>query len=178
MPPCPRRSPCVMFRAFRPFRRQPPLVVRWSVVWLCRTGLPEAAPLGSASSLAGIRASFGFRLFLAGSPRRQAESRSYSYGRVVHLPLLSTSPHGDAVTFGYEAQTEPRRGLAPRGHRTLASALALQRADSHYATSYEDENWLEFCEDPARGHRRHQRTASEIWIRHSTTSRSGLGAGP
>jgi hypothetical protein len=72
----------------------------------------------------GASASLGLRLSLAGSPRRQAESRSSkSYGRVVHLPLLPTPPHGDAVAFGYGVQTKPRRGLAPRGYVTLTSAL-------------------------------------------------------
>ena len=56
----------------------------------------------------------------AGSPRRQAESSSLSYGLVVHLPLLSTSPRGDAVTFGYDAQT----GLGEDLH--LADSTHLQ----------------------------------------------------
>jgi len=46
-----------------------------------------------------------------------------NYGRVIHLPLLPTPSHDDAVTFGYEVQTQLRRGLAPRRHGTLASAL-------------------------------------------------------
>ena len=37
--------------------------------------------------------------------RRQAESRSSSYGPVVHLPLLPTPPRGDAVTFGYRPES-------------------------------------------------------------------------
>ena len=41
------------------------------------------------------------RTWLAGSPRHLAESGSLSYGLVVHPLLLSTSPHGDAVTGGY-----------------------------------------------------------------------------
>jgi hypothetical protein len=47
----------------------------------------------------------GLRLYLAGSPRRPAESSSSSCGLAVHLPLLPTPPHGDAVTFGYKVQT-------------------------------------------------------------------------
>ena len=78
---------------------------------------------GVPQPLNGINASFGFRLYGAGSPRRQAESRSLSYGRVVHLPLLSTLPRGNAVTFGYEVQTEPRRGLTPCCYKILTSAL-------------------------------------------------------
>src|SRR5262249_48883209 len=51
-----------------------------------------------------------------------AESGSSSCGLVVHLPLLSTSPRGDAVTFGYEVQTQPRQGLAPCGFVTITGA--------------------------------------------------------
>jgi len=36
------------------------------------------------------------------------------YGLAVHLQLLSTPPHGDAVTFSYQVHTKPGRGLAPR----------------------------------------------------------------
>ena len=51
----------------------------------------------------------GFRHFLAGSPRQQAESSlrwlteiSRYCGLDVRLRLLPTPPRGDAVTFGYE----------------------------------------------------------------------------
>jgi hypothetical protein len=68
----------------------------------------------SAASLAGTTASLGLRLFLAGSPRQPAESSSSSCGPVIHLQLLSTPSHEDAVTLGYKAQTQLRRGLPPR----------------------------------------------------------------
>src|SRR5690606_5721631 len=42
------------------------------------------------------------RLGSADSPQHSAESGSLSYGPPVRLRLLSTSPHGDAVTFDYE----------------------------------------------------------------------------
>src|SRR5690606_39096551 len=42
------------------------------------------------------------RLESADSPQHSAESGSLSYGPPVRLRLLSTSPHGDAVTFDYE----------------------------------------------------------------------------
>src|SRR5690606_441245 len=42
------------------------------------------------------------RLESADSPQHSAESGSLSYGPLVRLRLLSTSPHGDAVTFDYE----------------------------------------------------------------------------
>src|SRR5262245_14860425 len=99
---------------FRPFRRQPPLVVQCAWSGFITPAYRRTFLIGMPQPLIGIGASFGFRLYLAGSPRRQAESRSLSCGRVVHLLLLPTSPHGDAVTFGYEVQTEPRRGLTPR----------------------------------------------------------------
>ncbi len=51
---------------------------------------PSAWPTGS-----------GLRLIVAGSPDCMAESSSSSCGLVVHLPLLSTPPHGDAVTVDY-----------------------------------------------------------------------------
>jgi len=41
----------------------------------------------------------------AGSPQPSAESGSSSYGLPVHLRLLSTPPHGDAVTFDYGVAT-------------------------------------------------------------------------
>jgi hypothetical protein len=70
--------------------------------------------LGRLHPFLGTIASLGLRRYLAGSPRRQAESSSLSYGPVVHLQLLSTPSHEDAVTFGYRVQTLLRRGLSPR----------------------------------------------------------------
>ncbi len=52
----------------------------------------------------------GFRLSLAGSPQQLAESSSLTYGPVVRLRLLSTPPCGDAVTFDYRGQVQPRVG--------------------------------------------------------------------
>ena len=60
-------------------------------------------------------ASIGLRHYLAGSPRQQAESSSSSYGLVVHLQLLPTSSHKNAVTIGYRVQNSKLwRGLPPR----------------------------------------------------------------
>ncbi len=42
-----------------------------------------------------------------------AKSGSSSYGLPVHLRLLPTPPHGDAVTFDFGACDRPRHGLAP-----------------------------------------------------------------
>jgi hypothetical protein len=46
----------------------------------------------------------GLRLWLAGSPLTPAVSSSSSYGRVLHLQLLPTSPHGNAVSFGFRPE--------------------------------------------------------------------------
>ena len=72
--------------------------------------LPRGLP---TASLSGTLASLGLRLYPAGSPRQPAESSSSSCGPIVHLQLLSTPSCEDAVTFGYEVQTQPRQGLAP-----------------------------------------------------------------
>jgi len=47
---------------------------------------------------------FGLRLWLAGSPLTPAVSSSLSYGRVLHLQLLPTSPHGNAVSFAFRPE--------------------------------------------------------------------------
>ena len=50
----------------------------------------------------------------AGWPRQPAESSSsLSCGPAVHLQLLSTPSHEDAVTFGYNVQTQLDRDLHP-----------------------------------------------------------------
>ena len=80
-------------------------------------------PLGRAAL-----ASVGLRHGTAGSPRQKAESSSSSYGLVVHLLMLSTSPRGDAVSFGYGSQAGHRQGLAPCWFSTLAIAQPPARA--------------------------------------------------
>jgi hypothetical protein len=97
---------------------------------VCRTsGLPSVvAPQSQTEPSRDMR--LGFRHFLAGSPRQQAESSlrwlteiNHYYGLDVRLRLLPTPPHGDAVTFGYEGPDAPRRGLAPRGCNDITGAL-------------------------------------------------------
>jgi len=73
-----------------------------------RDRLPEAALMGSP----GCSRS-GLRLESGGSSQRTAESCSLSYGLHVRLRLLSTPPHGDAVTFDYRERASPGRGLSP-----------------------------------------------------------------
>src|ERR1700684_280849 len=46
----------------------------------------------------------GLRPCTAGSPVNPAVSSSLSYGLLVHLPLLSTLPCGNAVTFSYRPE--------------------------------------------------------------------------
>ena len=53
------------------------------------------------------RASFGLRHRIAGSSLHTAESSSLYCGPPVRLRLLSTPPHGDAVTFDYRALAYP-----------------------------------------------------------------------
>ncbi len=72
--------------------------------WFVLRGLPSQVCVKQAHThWAGFRTtSFGLRHSLAGSPRRQAESSSLTYGLVVHFQLLSTSSHENAVTFSYK----------------------------------------------------------------------------
>src|SRR6516165_5015399 len=51
--------------------------------------------------------------------RSTPESGSSSYGLPVHLRLLPTPPHGDAVTFHYGAHDWLRHGLPPCKQRVL-----------------------------------------------------------
>jgi hypothetical protein len=68
-------------------------------------------PSGRPISVEGIAvARSEVRLWLAGSPTGLAESGSSSYGLVVHLPLLSTPPRGDAVTVNYRFVTKNLTG--------------------------------------------------------------------
>ena len=70
----------------------------------------------------GVR-HLGLRHYLAGSPRRKAESSSSSYGLLFHFQLLPTSSHENAVTFSYKVQTKPWRGLQPLRLGALKGAL-------------------------------------------------------
>ena len=112
-----------MYRVFQPFRLQPPLVA--PVAWLVSaTGRTVEANHRIRLTHSGrvSPTSIGLRLGLAGSPRRQAESSSSSYGLIVHLPMLSTSPRRDAVPVGYGTQARPRQGLPPCWFDTLTIA--------------------------------------------------------
>ena len=68
---------------------------------------PPAAAFARYPSARRVSRSRGSRLhhWVAGSSVAQAESSSLSYGWIVHLRLLSTRPHGHAVTFSYELES-------------------------------------------------------------------------
>jgi hypothetical protein len=109
-PTTPRRSGCLACFRNRTYRRP--------------------RPIGRTTHWAGFRStSFGLRHGLASSPRRQAESSSSSYGLVIHLPMLSTSPRGDAVPVDYGGQAGPRQGLTPCWFDTLAIARVRSLRD-------------------------------------------------
>jgi hypothetical protein len=94
---------------------------------LLMPGSPAARPwrtsLGSTQTSSRRRLQSGLRPFPAGSSLRPAESCSSSCRPQVRLQLLPTSPHDDAVTFGYQKRAPPERGLAPLCSRLLAGAL-------------------------------------------------------
>ena len=54
----------------------------------------------------------GLRHSLAGSPIGPAESSSFSYGRLLLLPLLPTPPRGDAVTVRYRPEWACLKGTS------------------------------------------------------------------
>lgn len=62
---------------------------------------------------------------LGSSPTGLAETSSLDYGLIIHLRLLSTLPHGNAVTtVGFRAVTLPWTGLAPVCSNAFTGALA------------------------------------------------------
>src|SRR4030042_4304655 len=74
----------------------------WILVWFCSRAYRAASrrhPLGDHGVVWASPP-------LGGWPRQPAESSSSSYGPAVHLQLLSTPSHEDAVTFGYNVQTQ------------------------------------------------------------------------
>ena len=95
-----------MCPTFPSFRRQPPDAPqhRFITLPLSVLGFPGSVPSSRLSEYPGFVPRSGLRHMLAGSPQRPAESRSSSYGPMVHLRLLSTPPHGDAVSFSYRPE--------------------------------------------------------------------------
>jgi len=70
----------------------------------------------------------GLRHWIAGSSICPAVSSSLSYGLVVHLPLLRTSPFDDALTFDYRPEsaclTRTRTSLSMHARRRTIPAFA------------------------------------------------------
>src|SRR6516165_2804487 len=104
---------------------------------VCVVGLTgprrRGRPLGAVRHLGFA---FGERARHDGRPNRV----HLRYGLIVHLRLLSTPPHGDAVTFGYRAPDCPGRDFHP------ADSMQLQ-AHSPFAPR----RWLpgdQLAQDP------------------------------
>ena len=96
--------------ALTPASRHPGLQVS-PLVSLHLPGIPPpttlCAPVSLYTPQPAYRTCFGLRLEGRGSSPHTAESSSSSCGLPVRLQLLSTPPHGDAVTFGYRALAYP-----------------------------------------------------------------------
>ena len=113
------RSPRFMYPAFQPFRLQTPDAPQPRFLTLPLSGLDflpspwrhscryrrYACGPGTYVCVHHASGRSGLRLYSAGSPPHPAESSLLPYGLVVHLPLLSTSPHGDAVTVSYRPES-------------------------------------------------------------------------
>ncbi len=72
------------------------------------------------------------RHWLAGSPRHQAESTSSRTDRQTRLPLLPTSPSGDAVTVGFQPVERLVESVFTSSSDVLSGALApaFRRGDT------------------------------------------------
>jgi len=84
----------------------------------------DRLPVGCSNGFALSVIRSGLRLESAGSSQHTAESCFSSYGLQVRLRLLSTPPHGDAVTFGYRERASPGGDFHP------LIAPARRRTDS------------------------------------------------
>ena len=90
-------------------RRRLPCLSPWETPWV--EGFARRTVKGSPS--------------LGSSPTGLAETSSLDYGLIIHLRLLSTFPHGNAVTtVGFRAVTLPWTGLAPVCSNAFTGALA------------------------------------------------------
>ena len=97
-------------RTFRSFRLQPPAVVPtrlWGFLrWAYRTTLPW-------SPFSRVQASIGLRHYLAGSPRRPAESRSLAL-RTNRSPPVALHPASRRRSCHWlRSARAPRKGLSP-----------------------------------------------------------------
>ena len=120
----PPRSPSLWRLTFCPFRPQPPSCLFPSPAFAryfsrlgCRVYPPgDLLGRGTAVARSGVHHSF------ASSPTGLAESGSLSYGLDVHLQLLPTPPHGDAVTIGYRFRNVKPGGDFHPTDQTLSEA--------------------------------------------------------
>src|SRR3972149_6702021 len=96
-----------------------------------RTPAAAFTRYSSARRVSCLAAGPGFAVLLRARRARPAESRSSSYGLVVHLPLLSTPPRGGAVTVGYRPESAylERTCTALTAH-TLRRTGGLRRSPS------------------------------------------------
>jgi len=88
----------------------------------------------------------------ASSPHHAAETGSLTYRLLVRLRLLSTPPHGDAVTFGYTGCDLLWTGLPPAGQRNITDALGgrLRGHDEtfeEYALGNGAGKWSTYCSE-------------------------------
>ena len=103
--------PCDRFNTLL-HRRSLPCRSPWETRWV--EGFTRRTVKGSPS--------------LGSSPTGLAETSSLDYGLIIHLRLLSTFPHGNAVTtVGFRAVTLPWTGLTPICSNAFTGALATSR---------------------------------------------------
>ena len=114
----------------------------------CRSVSNHVGCLVIAYHHASVTSVFRTSPCIAGSSQLPAESSSLSYGPTVRLRLLSTSPRGDAVTFGYgvvaysdtdfhRADVAPSRAhdARRRGHDGTSGGLVLLQNIPSYVFS-------------------------------------------
>ena len=103
-----------MHPTFPSFRRQPPVRFRhrFDTLPFSVTDFLRAGPPPSFLRALTLARRSGLRRSLAGSPSDSAESRSSSYGPMIHLRLLPTLPHGNAVPFGYRPESVCLKGTS------------------------------------------------------------------
>ena len=131
----PRSSPCLSRLTFRPFRLQPPprhfVTVALTRYFTAVTGrvYPPGRPRGPVG-MPSRGPGFGH----SQEPPRQAWPNRVHLrcGLAVRLRLLSTFPHGNAVTtFDYGPVTLAREGLPPSQSNAFTGALGRFRRNRH-----------------------------------------------
>src|ERR1700722_9291112 len=98
--------PVSCHRTVRSFRLQPPVVVPTRLLGFALSGLPD--PIAVVTPFRVVR-HLGFAINSLARHDDRPNRVHLCYGLIVHLRLLSTPPHGDAVTIGTGFQTTPAR---------------------------------------------------------------------